>query len=163
MSGGDIGITVARSPVYACHEPAMLDPDGIYDYLDQGRQEFTYRLLPHAGDWRGAGTVRLAIELNQPPFVLLESYHRGDLPQRASYAALGGDDVVVTVLKAAEDGDGSLIVRAYEAAGRGGRATIELPLVQRTIDADFGPHEIKTFKVPRDPEAALAETGLLEW
>jgi alpha-mannosidase len=163
VSGGDIGITVARSPVYACHEPAMLDPDGIYDYLDQGRQEFTYRLLPHAGDWRGAGTVRLAIELNQPPFVLLESYHRGDLRQRASYAALEGDDVVVTVLKAAEDGDGSLIVRAYEAAGRGGRATIELPLVQRTIDADFGPHEIKTFKVPRDPEAAVAETSLLEW
>jgi alpha-mannosidase len=69
----------------------------------------------------------------------------------------------VTVLKAAEDGDGSLVVRAYEAAGRPAHATIELPLVGRTIDADFGAHEIKTFKVPRDPEAAVAETSLLEW
>jgi alpha-mannosidase len=163
VKGGDIGITVARSPVYACHEPAELDPNGIYDYLDQGRQELTYRLLPHAGDWRAAGTVRLAAELNQQPFALLESYHGGDLPLRASYASVDGDDVVATVVKVAEDGDGSLIVRAYETAGRPGRATIELPLVERTIETDFGAHEIKTFKVPRDPEAAVAETSLLEW
>ena len=163
VRGGDIGMTVARSPVYACHEPALLDPDGVYDYLDQGRQEFTYRLLPHAGDWREAGTVRLAAELNQPPFALLESYHRGDLPQRASYAKVDGADVVVTVLKAAEDGDGSLVVRGYETSGRAARATLELPLVERTIEAEFGPHEIKTFRVPRDPEAPIAETNLLEW
>jgi alpha-mannosidase len=163
VKGGDVGITVARSPVYACHEPALLDPDGTYDYLDQGLQELTYRLLPHAGDWREAGTVRLAAELNQPPFALLESYHRGDLAQRTSFAEVDGDDVAVTVLKAGEDGDGSLIVRAYETAGRAARATIELPFVERTIEADFRPHEIKTFRVPREPEAAVAETSLLEW
>jgi alpha-mannosidase len=163
VNGGDIGVTVARSPVYACHEPATLDPDGIYDYLDQGIQELTYRLVPHAGDWRAAGTVRVAAELNQPPFALLESYHGGVLPQRASYAADGGGDVVVTVVKLAEDGDGALVVRAYESAGRAAHAAIELPLVGRTIEADFGPHEIKTFKVPRDPGAAVAESSLLEW
>jgi alpha-mannosidase len=163
VNGGDIGITIARSPVYACHEPAQLDPDGIYDYLDQEPQELTYVLLPHGGDWRSAGAVRRAAELNQPAFALLESYHRGDLPSQASYASVAGDDVVVTVIKAAEDGDGSLIVRAYETAGRPVRATIELPLVDRTIEADFGAHQIKTFKVPRDPEAAVAETSLLEW
>jgi alpha-mannosidase len=163
VKGGDVGITVARSPVYACHEPATLDPDGIYDYLDQGLQELTYRLLPHAGDWRAAGTVRVAAELNQPPFALLESYHPGGLPQHASYAADGGGDVVVTAIKEAEDGDGALIVRAYESAGRAAHATIDLPLVDRTIEADFGAHELKTFRVPRDPEAAVAETSLLEW
>jgi alpha-mannosidase len=163
VKGGDVGITVARSPVYACHEPAQLDPDGIYDYLDQGLQQFTYRLLPHAGDCRAAGTVRLAAELNQPPFALLESYHRGDLSLQASYASVDADDVVVSVLKAAEDGDGAVVVRAYETAGHSARATIALPLVQRTIEAEFGPHEIKTFKVPRDPEDAVAETSLLEW
>jgi alpha-mannosidase len=163
VKGGDVGMTVARSPVYACHEPALLDPDGTYEYIDQGRQALTYRLLPHAGDWRDAGTVRLAAELNQPAFALLESYHHGELPQRGSFAVIDGDDVVVTVIKAGEDGDGSLVVRAYEAAGRPARATIELPLVERTIEAEFGPNEIKTLKVPRDPEAAVAETSLLEW
>ena len=71
--------------------------------------------------------------------------------------------MTLTVLKAAEDADGALVVRAYETAGRPARATIHLPLVERTIEADFGANELKTFKVPRDPAAAVAETSLLEW
>jgi alpha-mannosidase len=163
VRGGDVGITVARSPVYAWHDPRELEEDGVFEYLDQGRQEFTYALLPHGGDWREAGTVRLAAELNQPPFALLESYHRGDLPSQASFASDGEGSVLVTVLKAAEDGDGSLVVRAYESAGRPARATIALPLVDRTIEADFGAAEIKTFRVPRDPAEPHVETSLLEW
>ena len=159
---GSIGMTVARSPVYAWHHPRELDdPTGRYEYLDQGRQDVVYRLVPHGGDWRAAGVVRLAAELNQPPFALVESYHGGDLPPRASFADDGGGDVVVTVVKAAEDGSG-LVVRAYESAGRTAHATIALPLVDRTIEADFGPFEIKTFLVPRGT-APVTETNLIEW
>jgi alpha-mannosidase len=161
VRGGDIGISAVRSPVWAWHEPRELQPDAIYDFMDQGRQEFTVRLVPHAGDWRAAGTVRLAAELNQPPFALLESYHGGDLPARASFASVDADAVVVTVVKAAEDGDGSLVVRAYESAGRDAHTRIEL--LGRTIDADFGPAEIKTFRVPRDSADPARETNLLEW
>jgi alpha-mannosidase len=164
VRGGEVGLTVARSPVYAWHDPRVLDdPEGRYEYLDQGRQDFTYRLVPHAGDWRAAGTVRLAAELNQPPFALIEASHSGDLPAHAAYASDGGGAVVATVLKLGEDGDGALVVRAHETAGRPAPATIELPLVERRIDAEFGAHEIKTFRVPRDPETPVAETSLLEW
>jgi alpha-mannosidase len=161
--GGEIGMTVARSPLYAWHDPKIFDEDGIYDYLDQGRQDFTYRLVPHGGDWRAAGVVRLAAELNQPPFPLLESYHAGPLPPSASYAADGEGPVVVTVLKGSEDADGDVVVRAYESTGRPAHASIELRLLDRTIEADFGAHEIKTFRVPRDPATAVVETNLLEW
>jgi alpha-mannosidase len=161
VQGGDIGITVARSPVYAWHDPRVLDdPSGRYEYIDQGRQDFTYRLVPHAGDRRAAGTVRLAAELNQPPFVLIESHHDGDLPPRKSFASDGGGDVVVTVVKAAEDGS-AFVVRAYESAGRAGHASITL--FERTIAADFRAHEVKTFRVPRDLASPVVETNLLEW
>ena len=70
--------------------------------------------------------------------------------------------MVVTVLKASEDDD-ALVVRAYESAGRAASATIELPLLGRTVEADFGPAEIKTFRVPRDPAMPWVETNLLEW
>jgi alpha-mannosidase len=160
---GEIGITVARSPVYAWHDPRELEEDGVSEYLDQGRQAFAYALLPHGGDWREAGTVRLAAELNQPPFALLESYHPGDLPSQASYASDGEGPVVVSAVKAAEDGDGSLVVRAYESAGQPARATIALPLLGRTIEAGFGAAEIKTFRIPRDPGEPHVETSLLEW
>jgi alpha-mannosidase len=163
VRGGDVGITAARSAVYAWHHPRVLDdPTGRYEYLDQGRQEFTYRLLPHGGDWRAAGTVRIAAELNQPPFPLIESYHRGDLPPQASYADDGSGDVVVTVVKAGEEGD-AVVVRGYESAGRAADARIELPLLGRTIETRFGPFEIKTFSVPRDLAAPVVETNLLEW
>jgi alpha-mannosidase len=163
VRGGDIGVTAVRSPVYACHEPKELEPDGVYEWMDQGRQAFTLRLVPHAGDWRDAAVVRLAAELNQPAFPLLESFHDGPLPLRASHASDGAGDVVVSVLKAAEDGDGSLVVRAYESAGRAAHASIELPLVGRSVGADFGPGEIKTFRVPRDADQPPTETSLLEW
>ena len=158
--GGDIGITAVRSPVYAWHEPKELDPDEVYNYQDQGRQEFTYRLLPHGGDWREAGVARLAAELNQPAFPLLESYHDGDLPQARSFMSVSGADVVPSVLKRSEDG-AAMVVRAYETAGRGGEATIEV--LGRTITAGFGPAEIKTFLVPDDPAEPVVETDLIEW
>ena len=127
--------------------------------MDQGRQTFRVRLIPHAGDWRDADAARLAAELNQPPFALLETYHDGPLPQRASYASDGGGAVVVTVVKRAEDGDALSCAR--RAAGRPAQARSAAGSSGATIDADFGPHEIKTFRVPRDP-GAVVETNLLE-
>jgi alpha-mannosidase len=161
VRGGDIGVSAVRSPVWAWHDPRELEADGDFDYMDQGRQRFRVRLIPHAGDWRAAGAVRLAAELNQPPFAMLESYHDGPLEPQGSYAADGGGDVVVTVLKGAEDG-GGYVVRAFESSGRPAHATIELQVFDRTIDADFDPNEIKTFRIPRDPQQPVAETDLLE-
>ena len=159
--GGDIGVTAARSPVYAWHEPKELDPDELYTFQDQGRQEFTVRLVPHGGDWRDASVVRLAAELNQPAFTLLESYHDGDLPAVRSFMSVSDGSVVPTVLKVAEDGPDALVVRAYETAGRACEATIEV--LGRPVTASFGPAEIKTFLVPRDPDAPVVETDLIEW
>ena len=160
VNGGSIGVTVVRSPVYAWHHPRQLDPEGIYDYQDQGPQEFRLRLVPHGGDWRDGDIVRRAAELNQVPFALLESFHPGPLPRVASFGAGDGGSVVVTVLKRAEEGD-ALTVRAYETAGRA--AATRITVLDRSFDAELGPTEIKTWRVPRDPEEAVAETDLLEW
>lgn len=152
VRGGEIGISAVRSPVWAWHDPQELVEGDDYEYMDQGRQRFTVRLVPHGGDWRDAGIVRLAAELNQPPFALIETFHDGPLQQRASYASDGGGDVVMTVVKGAEDG-GALVVRAYESAGR--PASARLDVLGETIEAGFGPNEIKTFVGSR-------ETDLLE-
>jgi alpha-mannosidase len=129
--------------------------------MDQGRQRFRVRLVPHGGDWRDAGVVRLAAELNQPPYAMLESYHDGPLPRERGFADDGGGAVVVTVLKAAEDDDG-LVLRAYETAGAAATARVDLPLLGRTLDLEFAPNEIKTVRVPRDASQPVRETDLLE-
>jgi alpha-mannosidase len=154
-AGAEIGISAVRSPVWAWHDPRELEEGGDFEHMDLGRQNFLVRLVPHAGDWRDAGVVRLAAELNGPPFVLVETFHDGPLPQRRSFADDGGGDVVLTVLKRGEDG--GWVVRAYETAGRPGSARLEV--LGAAVDAAFGAHEIKTF-VLRDGE--VAETDLLE-
>jgi alpha-mannosidase len=154
VRGGDIGISAVRSPVWAWHDPRELEEGGDFEYMDLARQLFTVRLVPHAGDWRAAGVVRRALELNQPPFALIETYHDGPLPQQQSFADDGGGDVVVTVVKRAEDADDTWVVRAYESAGSESDARIDI--FGETIDAHFGPNEIKTF-------VGSKETDLLEW
>ncbi len=159
----DIGLTVLRSPAYAHHIPAVLEPGGNYAFIDQGIQHFRYTLLPHTGSWERAGTVRRAAELNQPPVAMFATFHpKGALPQSDSFLAVEPANVMVTVLKQAEDGNG-LVLRAFETSGAAARASIRLPALGRDIEADFGPNEIKTFLLPRNAAEAAIETNMLEW
>jgi alpha-mannosidase len=159
----DIGLTVLRSPAYAHHTPAVLEPDGNYSFIDQGIQRFRYTLFPHAGSWESAGTVQRAAELNQPPITLFATFHPdGRLPQSDSFIRVEPESVMVTVLKQAEDGDG-FILRVFETTGAATRTRIDLPKLGRVIEADFGPNEIKTFLLPRDASSPVTEMNLLEW
>ncbi len=159
----DIGLTVLRSPAYANHMPSVLKPGGLYAFIDQGIQRFNYSLLPHQGDWVEAGTVKRAAELNQRPFALFATFHpQGTLPQAASFIRVEPENVLVSVLKQAEDGDG-LVLRAYETAHATAQAEIHLPEWGRSISASFGPCEIKTFRVARDPAQPVTEVNFIEW
>lgn len=161
-----IGITAVRSPVYSWHDPRLLDPDGFYSFQDQGVQTWRYLLVPHSGDWRTAGLTRRAAELGAPVRAMLESFHDGSRPAQDSFAADGSGQVMVTALKGGEDGDAAapdVIVRAVETTGAPTRARIDLPFVDRTVEADFGASQIRTFRVPRDPQEPVQEVDLLEW
>lgn len=155
----DIGLTVLRSPVYAHHIPTQPQPDRDYSYIDQGMQTFTYSLLPHAGSWETAGTVRRAAELNQRPIALLGTYHDGSLPQSRATVEVTPENIVVGAVKLAEDND-DLIVRCYESSRVATEA--ELRVGERVIPLSFGACEIKTIRVPRDDSQPVMETNLLE-
>ncbi len=161
VDGCDIGLTVLRSPIYAHHDPFIPDPDTRYTFMDQGVQTFHYTLLPHEGGWIEAGTVRRAAELNQRPIALVTTVHPGPLPHCASFASLDRENLVLSVVKQAEDND-DLILRCYETAGLATTGTIHLPRFGRTITAGYSPNEIKTFRVPRDKTLPVVETNMLE-
>ena len=162
-----IGVTAVRSPVYSWHDPRLLDPEGIYSFQDQGVQRFSYELVPHAGDWREADPIRRALVLGNPVRAMQESFHDGVLPPVNSFASDGGATVMVTALKGTEDetdapGGADVVVRAVETRGEGGRSRIELPLLGRTIEEDFGPSQLRTFVVPADPAQPVREVDLIE-
>jgi len=166
-----IGLTAVRSPVYSWHDPRLLDPDGIYTYQDQGVQHFRYLLVPHGPDWRSADLTRRAALLGSPVRAMLESFHAGPLPDALTTVSDGHGQVMITAVKPSEDDvDGpdattraDLVVRAVETTGRPGRARLELPVVGRAIEAEFGPSQIRTFRVPRDPALPVVEVDLVEW
>lgn len=158
----DVGMTVLRSPIYAHHDPLVPEPDRLYTYMDQGVHKFRYTLLPHEGSWDEAGTVRRAAELNQRPIVLITTTHPGLLPQSESFVHVDQENLILSVLKKAEENE-DIILRCYETAGVATTGTIHLPGMKRTIEARYAPCEIKTFRIPLDPAFPVIETDLLEW
>ena len=91
---------------------------------DQGAHRFTYALMPHAGDWRGA-VQREGYHLNDP-LILAGCAGTGDLPPRGAFVEVGNDAVILETVKRAEDGEGT-ILRLYESRRTRGPCRIRLP------------------------------------
>lgn len=132
-------LTAVRSPIYGDHGRERCE-DSVF--TDQGRQRFRFALMYASG--QGFGDVsRAAEELNTPPVNILENNHEGRLPLCYSGIKTSGS-IAVTALKRAEDGSG-WVVRAVETAGLAVNASLRLPLISRSVEAKFGPFEVKTF------------------
>ena len=157
--GNDLRMTVLRSPVYAHHDPRKLQPGQDYLYQDQGEHAFRLLLLPHAGAWADARVTRFAEELNAPVPVIYQGIHGGSRPAAASFLAVDAPNVVVSVLKQAEEGE-AFILRAWETAGRQTTATIDLTLLGRKWTGRFRPLEIKTLRIPA--KGPIREVNILE-
>ena len=159
VDGNVLSLTVLRSPVYAHHIPRELDPSEDYKYIDQGEQEFTYLLYPHSGDWKSSDVVKLAESVNGPPVAFLEYNHAGFLPPSKSFMSIDKDNIIATVIKEAETGEGT-IIRVYET--QGAETEVNINLFDRSWKTTFSPCEIKSFLVPRDKNIPVKEVNLLE-
>jgi alpha-mannosidase len=91
---------------------------------DLGGHQFTYALMPHPGDFRKAGVIEAAEDLNSP---LLPA--DGNLAASSSRSLVEIDtrEVIVEAIKRAEDSD-AVIVRLYEAWGRPCKARLRTTL-----------------------------------
>ena len=126
-------------------------------HADMGVHNFTYSLLPHAGNL-GAETISQAVCLNQPPVAVSGKTDAGIFLKKECA------NVMIDAIKPAEDGDG-FVVHLHECMG--GRARLELTsdypirayapcnLLEEyetktegaTISTDFRPFEIKCFRI----------------
>lgn len=81
---------------------------------DRCKHTFTYSIVPHEGDYRGAGVVQLAYDLNAPMQAIEVGEQAGSLPDRYSFITLSRDNVILETVKQAEDGSDT-ILRMYDA------------------------------------------------
>ena len=163
VEGNDLRMTVANSSVYADHRvyEANGPDDSFCEYLDIGPQEFKYTIVPFKDDWRKAGMVKKAYELNTEPIQIAETYHRGELPSIYTGIKIDSDNIICTVFKRSEEDDG-FVVRCYETVGRDTSATIDLPILNKKWSARFGKCEIKTFFISDNVGAEVVEVNLIE-
>ena len=155
---GDLRMSLLRSPIYCFHEPAQVEPDQEYLFLDQGTQTLRYALLPHAGGWEEAGTARQAHALNNPFVDVFQYPHAGDWGPRGALLSVDPPGVIASVLKGAEEGD-ALVLRLFESEGRAVHATISLPGGLH-FETPMRAFEIRTFRLER--EGRVCEIDLLE-
>ncbi len=158
VKDSEMRMTIANSSIYNDHYGVR---DEWCEYMDQGIQEFEYKLVPHQGSWQSARVVQKAYEFNVRPVGIAETYHKGSLPQVMEGLSVTSDKVVVTVLKRAE-ADNGYIVRCYETAGEEGETHISIPMLNRSWSTRIGKCEIKTFFIPDDSTLEVREVNLLE-
>lgn len=133
---------------------------------DREIHEFVYSLYPHNGDWKEAGTIQEAYSLNCPMYAKVTEAHSGNLPAELSFVSLDRDNVVVEVVKKAEDSE-DIIIRLYECYNRRSKVNLtffkdlsnvwECDLMENNINTvefkgnnfefEINPYEIKTFKL----------------
>ncbi len=65
-------------------------------------------------------------------------------------------------MKKSED-NSDLIIRCYETDKQQTDAAIEIKLWGRSIQTSLAPCEIKTLRIPQNPDLPVVETDLLEW
>jgi len=134
VEGSEIGLSLLRAP-------KSPDPEA-----DMGTHHFTYSLLPHQGDFRGAGVIQAAYDLNTQP----ATRSVGDFERISSLANFTDDGVVIEAVKRSEDSNEAIVIRAYEAWGRKVKTRLEL---------DFEPEKVVEVNLIEDEKGELSARG----
>ncbi|MDU4325026.1 MAG: alpha-mannosidase [Clostridium celatum] len=92
---------------------------------DQELHNFIYSIYPHTGDYKDAGTVKMAYNLNVPLYSKVEEAHEGSLESKSSLVKVDKDNVIIEVIKKAEDSD-ELVIRMYECHNMRTNVTLEM-------------------------------------
>jgi len=134
-------------------------------YLQKGDHHFRFSLTSHPPGWRngmrfGAANMPMTAVFNPP------AARGASLPETASFLSLGADNVLLSTMKKADDGD-RVVVRAYEAEGKEAGTTVRLRWPAQAADltniieeegaaasirdggvrVTFGPHVIQTMSI----------------
>lgn len=160
VNGNDMRVSVARSAVYAHHNPRVLDMNAEHLWMDQGIQQFRIALAPHKENWTDINLPRLAEEFMVPTETIYQGIHKGTFKKTDSFLAVDAPNVIVSALKKAENGE-DIIMRCVETFGKETKATIDFALAGKKISASFKPCEIRSFRINR-ADKTVKEVNLLE-
>lgn len=114
---------------------------------DRCLHEFTYSIAPHTGDYRAAGIVQMAYDLNNPMSAIPVPAQTGTLPASYSLVAVSAPNVILETVKKAEDSNAT-VLRMYEAYNKKADATVTLAYTPTRVTlVDMMENEIEEIPV----------------
>jgi alpha-mannosidase len=171
-----IRMTLLRSAAYPFELRAAfglpVDKKTLGELTDQGEHHVAYALYPHRSDFLEALTARKAYEFNLPTVPVMEPSHDGHLPKVFSFISAQPENIILTVVKKAEDSD-DMILRFFETSSKNTKAVIRLaeapksaketdlmenetsriPIKEKSVEIPISRHEIKTAKIIMQAQA----------
>ena len=150
MEGGRLGLTLLRSPIYGDLRISEIDETLDYDIIDRGIVEGRIRLGFGLDGWETADA------LVNPPTVIDEACHGGELSPEGSFFSVDARGISLMALKESESGDG-VTLRLAECLGEA--RTVHFSLHGCRHSAELSPYEIKTLSIK---ESVCTEISMLE-
>jgi len=152
IKGNVMRLSLLRSPKWP-------DPTA-----DRGKHRIEYSVYGHKGRWQEGRTLRLGYEYNTPLIPVVVSPKGGKLSSTGSFLRCEPENVVLTLVKKAEDSD-AWVLQLYEGFGKESTASITLPRVPKRVvtssflEEDGSPIDFKgehvSFKLGRNQVATL--------
>ena len=163
IAGGTIWTTMLRAPKA---EYAGMNPDDTSS--QHGAHPFDFALVPYQGNWEESGVVRFAQELNNPLLPVSIPHGETRQPSGTPLLCLEPASLVLSTVKAPEDGSDEVVVRVYETTGKNVCGSLWMVDAETAWDSDLKekrleamtcengqiqvvmkPFEIKTIRVRR--------------
>lgn len=150
-------LTLIRGACYAAHpieNRPLLRTDRVMPRMDQGRRDFSFRLIGGAADRMEAELERRAQVFAEAPYAL-QMFPTGDASQRESLMILEGDGVVLTACKASRDG--GYILRFHNNRAKPAACLCRIPSRSIAQTLDFAPYQVRTFRLVEERLEPCAE------
>jgi alpha-mannosidase len=112
VMGGTLWSSLLRAP--RAEYAGMITDESSSQH---GRHTFRFGILPYSGRWEQSGVLQAAQEMNNPILALAGNITGHLDVQRRSQLELTPSNLILSTLKAAEDGSTEWIARIYETTG----------------------------------------------
>ncbi len=114
---GTLAITLLRSFDYRIPVASMQDYSDHKGTQCLGRQAYKLGFYPHKGNWEEGKVYQESMLYNYEPRIVQAGRGKGQLEKNKSFIEFESDQIVLSALKKAEDGNG-YIIRFYNPANR---------------------------------------------
>ena len=161
--GSEIALTLLRSvgwlsradmPVRRGHAgPGLATPEAQCI----GEYTFRYALVPHSGSWQGV--FDQAHAFNAPLRAVATSAHDGTLPSSGNFVEVAPENLVVSAVKEAENGDG-LVLRFWNTNTKPSDVTVKYwKAPQRVAQCNLAEEELEELAVGIDGSVSARARG----